>query len=141
MSKEHHQNGVIGQVEYKKRFSEIKWTDRDYHVQDNTDVAHKNVKIYCDTNLFPEIPFCGPHPNPHGARRLSKYYNLRFDPKLGHGICANFRIPCAFVGCTSMLEKPWIPSILLKNRRATNLSPTVLIGQLWGHITIGISLS
>ena len=37
----------------KKRFMEIKWTDRQYHVQDNSDVEHKYVKNYCNTNQFP----------------------------------------------------------------------------------------
>ena len=80
---------------------ERKWTDRQYHVQDNDDVAHQDVRIYCNI-------FCGPHSNPHGARGLSKHYHLRFDPKLGNGICAICRIPCACVACTSMLDKPWI---------------------------------
>ena len=57
-----------------------KWTDRDYHVQDNADFSDKEVKMYCDTKKFPELPFCGPHPNPHGSRGLSKNYHLRFDP-------------------------------------------------------------
>ena len=39
--------------------NKIKWIDREYHVQDNADVAHKEVKMYCDTNQFPELPFCG----------------------------------------------------------------------------------
>ena len=30
--------------------SKRKWTDREYNIQDNADVAHKDVKIYCDTN-------------------------------------------------------------------------------------------
>ena len=28
------------------------------------------------------MPFCGPHPNPHGARGLSKHYHLHFDQKM-----------------------------------------------------------
>ena len=87
--------------------SKRKWTDREYHVKDNADVVHKYLKMYCDTNQ----PFFCPHPKPHGARGLSKHYHLRFDPKLGHGICEIRRIPCAYVGCTSMLDKPWISGI------------------------------
>ena len=71
----------------------------------------KDVKIYCNTNQFPALTFCGPHSKPHGARGLSKNYHLRFDPKLAMGVCAICRIPCAFVACTSMLEKPWISGI------------------------------
>ena len=52
--------------------------------------------------------FSGPHSKPHGARGLSKHYYLRFDPKLGMGVCAIRRIPYACVACTSMVDKPWI---------------------------------
>ena len=65
----------------------------------------QRCKMYCNTNKFPELTFCGTHSKPHGARGLSKHYNLRFDPKLGMGECAIFRIPCACVSCTSMLKK------------------------------------
>ena len=94
-----------------KRASKRKWTDREYHVQDNSDVLHKDVKIYCDTNQFLALPFCGPHTKPHGSRGFSKYYHLLFDPKIGHGIYAIHRIPCACVGCTSIIDKPWIYGI------------------------------
>ena len=98
MSKEHRKHGVIDQGKYSKRASKRKWTDREYHIQDNADVAHKYVKIYCQTNQFPKLPFGGPHPKPHGARGLGKNYHLRFDINLGHGICAILRKPCACVG-------------------------------------------
>ena len=91
---------------------ERKWTERKYHVQDNAVVELKDVKIYCNTNQFPALPFCGPHSKPHGARGMNKHYNLRFDPKLGMGVCAIFRIPCACVACTSMIYKPWVSGIL-----------------------------
>ena len=67
--------------------------------------------MYCDTNQFLELPFCGPHPKPHEARGLSKHYSLRFDPKLGDGICEIRHIPCAYVACTSMLYQPCISGI------------------------------
>ena len=85
--------------ENKKRFMERKWTYRQYHVQDNADVELKYVKIYCNTNQFPELSFYGPHSKPHGARGLGKHYHLRFDPKLGMGICEIHLIPCACVDC------------------------------------------
>ena len=52
MSKEHHIHGVIDQGKYTKIASKIKFTDREYHVKDNSDVAHKYVKMYCYTNKF-----------------------------------------------------------------------------------------
>ena len=75
------------------------------------------MKIYCDTNQFPTLPFFGSYPKPHGERGLRKHYHLRFNPKLGHGICTIRRIPCACVACTSILEKPWIYGIL-SNKQA-----------------------
>ena len=95
---------------------ERRWTDRQYHIQDNADVAQKAVKFYCDTNQFPTLPVCGPHPKPHGARGLSKNHHLCFDPKLVHGICEIFRILCAGVSCTSMLDQLWISSIPSKKQ-------------------------
>ena len=71
----------------------------------------KGVKMYCNTNQFPELLFCGPHYKPHGERGLGKYYRFSFDPTLGIGECAIRRIPCAFVACTTMLDKPWISGI------------------------------
>ena len=86
---------------------ERKWKDRQYHVQDNADVELKDFKIYCNTNQFPLLSFSGPHSKPHGARGLSKHYHLRFDPKIGIGVCAIIRIPCACVAFKIMLDKPW----------------------------------
>ena len=90
---------------------ERKWTDRQYHVQYNADAERKDVKMYCNTNQFPELSFCGPHSKPHGARGLRKHYHLCFDPKLGMSICAYLFITCACVASTSMLDKPWISSV------------------------------
>ena len=80
-------------------------------MQDNDDVAHKYVKMYCDTNKFTALLLCGSHPKPHGARGLGKNYHISFDPNLGHGIRAIFRITCACVSCTSMLDQPWISGV------------------------------
>ena len=90
---------------------EIKWTDRKYHVQDNANVSHQDVKMYFNTNQLPALPFCGSHYKPHGARGMSKHYPLSFDPKIGNDVCAIFRIPCVCVACTSMLDKPCIHGI------------------------------
>ena len=58
-----------------------------------------SCSMYCNTNQFPELLFSGSYSKPHGARGFSKNYHLRFDPKLGMGVCAIRRIP------TSMLDK------------------------------------
>ena len=71
----------------------------------------KDVNVYCNINQFTELPLCGPHSKPHGERGLGKHYHLRFDPKLGMGKCAIFRIPCACVACTSILDKSCISGI------------------------------
>ena len=95
---------------------ERKWTDRQYHVQDNAYVAHQDVIMYCNTNKSPTLTFSVPHSKPHGARGLSKHYHLRFYPKLDNGACAIIRIPCACVSYTSMLDKPWISGIPSEKR-------------------------
>ena len=86
-------------------------TEREHHIQDNTDVAHIDAKIHCDTNQFPALPFCGYHSNPHGARGLGKHYHIGSYPNLGHSICEISRIPCACVSFTSMLDQPWISGV------------------------------
>ena len=45
----------------------------------NEDVDHQYGKMYCTTNQFPLLSFCGPNNKPHGAHRLGKYYHMRFD--------------------------------------------------------------
>ena len=71
----------------------------------------KDVKMYCNTNQFPTLPFCGSHPKPRGSRGLVKNYHIRFYPNLGNGICALCCIPCACVACTSMIDQPWISGV------------------------------
>ena len=44
--KEHCKNGVFYQGKNNKQFVERKWTDRQYHVQDNADVAHQDVEMF-----------------------------------------------------------------------------------------------
>ena len=78
LSKDYLKHGFIDHGKERKRSSKIKWTDREYHVQNNAYVAHKDVKMYCDTNRFPALPFCGSRPKPHGARSLGKNYHIRF---------------------------------------------------------------
>ena len=47
---------------------------------------------------------------------MSKHYHLRFNIKVGHGICAILRIPCACVSFTSILDQPWISGIPSKKQ-------------------------
>ena len=61
-----------------KQFMERKWTDIEYHVQDNSDVANQDVKMYCNTNQFPALPFYGPHSKPHVERGIGNNYHLCF---------------------------------------------------------------
>ena len=56
LKREHHKNGVFDRKK-KKRFMERKWTNIQYHVQDNSDVAHQDVRMYCNANQFPELDF------------------------------------------------------------------------------------
>ena len=129
MEGEHRKNGAIDQVKSRKIFMKRKWTERKYHIQDNADVELKYVKIYCNTYQFPALTFCGPYSKPHGSRGLDKHYHLIFYPKLGMGVCAILRIPCACVACTSMLEKSWISGIPSEKQKKINQLPSSIIGQ------------
>ena len=108
---EHHKNGVFDQGKNNKQFMEIKWTDRKYHVQDKTDVAHKYVRMYCNKNQSPALPFCGPHSKTNGTRVLSKHYHFFLDTELGNGVGEVIPIKCTCVACTSILYKPQIYGI------------------------------
>ena len=57
-------------------------------MQHNKKFDNQDVKMYCATNQFPELKFLGTHNKPHGVHGLGKHYHIRFDTKLGHGICA-----------------------------------------------------
>ena len=98
--------------------------------------------MFCNTNQFPSLPFCGPYTKPHGVRGLSKHYHVWFDITLGHGICAILHILCACVECTFMLDKPWIPG-LTPNKQlcywpVTDCSESPVIGSFnnWKIITL-----
>ena len=60
--KEHRKYGFIDQGKYRKRASKIKWMDKEYHVQDNADVAKKvwtfivNQPMYLPTVSFRVLP-------------------------------------------------------------------------------------
>ena len=73
-------------------------------MQEDINVAYKDIKIFCYTNKFPLLQFSVPHTKLHVVRSLSKYYYMVLYPKLGHGICAIYRIICASAECTSTLE-------------------------------------
>ena len=117
---------------------ERKWTERKYHVQDNSAVELKDVKMYCNTNQFPESPFCCPHSKPHGARGMSKHYHLRFDPKLAMGVCITCRIPFACVACTSMLDRTWISGIQERYKPVTKCTYWTVLGYFnnWNIILL-----
>ena len=74
------------------------------------------MKIYFNINQSPALPFFGPHPKTHGVRGLGKNHHLRFDKKLGHGICAIHRIPCSCVACALIPGKTCIHSITSKKQ-------------------------
>ena len=115
--------------ENKKQLLEGKWTERKYHVQNNDNVELKDVKMYCNTNKFPELSFSGLHSKPRGARGLIKHHHFRFDPKLGMGICAILRIPCACVTLHQCYTNLGYLVYNQINKRAINLSPSALILQ------------
>ena len=67
---------------------------------------------------------------------MSKHDHLGFDPKLGHGICAIRRIPCACVGCTSMLYKTWIKQAHYQPVTKCTYSPVMGSYKNWNIIEL-----
>ena len=61
---------------------EKKLTYRQCHVQDNSDVELKDVKIYCNANQFPELSFSGPHSKPRCSEKLhlQSYLEMLYIP-------------------------------------------------------------
>ena len=101
----------MDQGNYIKRASTWKFTEHDYHVQDNKYVLHTSVIISCVTTHFTEFSFCGMHVKSHGVIGLIKHYHLWLDTKLGHRNCAVRRITCACVTCNNTLGKTWDPGV------------------------------
>ena len=86
-------HGLIDHRKYREKFSNHKWTEREYHVQDRKDVQQKSVKMSCASTQFQTFLFYGPHTKPHGVRGPIKHYHLQLEPKLVHGKCSIRRIP------------------------------------------------
>ena len=65
---------------------------------------------------------------------MSKHYQLRFDPKLGNGVCVILRIQCDCVACTSMLDKTWVSGITSDKKErykpVTNCTYCPVLGPL-----------
>ena len=48
-----HKHGVIDKGKYKQQSGKWKWTEMDYHVQGDSDVSHKDVNMFLNTNQLP----------------------------------------------------------------------------------------
>ena len=74
---------------------------------------------------------------------MSKHYHLRFDTKIGHGICEINSIPCACSACTSILQKPWIsditPNKQARHQHIKNWTYWKIIGLFKNWNTIQLS--
>ena len=80
-------------------------------MQNNEDVDHQYVKMYCTTNKFPGLSFCGADNKPNGARGLGNHYHMSFHIKLGHVTCSIRCIPCECTQCIYTLDNPWGPGV------------------------------
>ena len=100
---------------------ENKWTDRQYHVQDNDDVAHPYVRTYCNTNQLSALPFVGPHSKPHDTWVLSKHYHFSHDLKLCNGICATSVYHVLVMHVHQFYTKPGYLVYHQMNKSAINL--------------------
>ena len=48
-----------------KRVSKLKWSDSEYHCKEIEDVGLSGIKMGCNSNQFPALPFCGTYTKPH----------------------------------------------------------------------------
>ena len=55
LSEPTHAHVLIDHGKDSKRSSKLKWTEREYHVQDRTYVQHQLVKIFICFNAVPSI--------------------------------------------------------------------------------------
>ena len=44
---------MINQGKYRKQGGKQKWTENEYHYQEDDDSTQKDVNIFCDTTQFP----------------------------------------------------------------------------------------
>ena len=109
-------NVVIDQGKYIKLSIKWKWTEQEYHVQEDNHMTHKVLKLLGAKTQFPLLQFCGTHEKPHGVQGLSKNCHILLDTKLGYVTCEIFQISCACSVCTSMLYKPWSPGVIQPNK-------------------------
>ena len=78
---------MIDQGKCRKREIIRKCTEQEYHVQDDDDETHKNVKMFCDTTQFPSFLCCVPHKNLHGVRGLRNNYHMKLIDDNGGWSC------------------------------------------------------
>ena len=112
----------------KKQESKGKWTEREYHVQNDAYILHKYVICFVIQKNLQHCHFVvhtQNHMVPEGL--------------VVHLICTILRIPCACYEFASMLYKTWIHGLTPKNNTATNLSLISLTGQFWAPSTTVIS--
>ena len=86
-------------------------------MQGDSDIPHKYLNMFCDTNQFPSLQLFVPHTKPNGIRGLIKNYLFWFNTRLGYGICEIGQITCICVECMSMLDKPWV-TFLAPNKQS-----------------------
>ena len=82
-----HTNMVLQITENTKNEIKQKSTNREYHVKQNKDVEHQDLKIYSSTNQFPELKFIWPHNKTHSVCGLGNHYHMCFDTKIVPGTC------------------------------------------------------
>ena len=72
-----------------------------YHIQDIKNVQHKDININWDYWKFPWHPVAAEKFETRGRNTIIFNYHYRVYPKLGEGVCAIFRIPCACPACVA----------------------------------------
>ena len=63
-----------------------------------------------DYQKFPRNPDAEEIFKMRGTNNIISCYHYRLYPKLGRGVCAIHRIPCACTDCVDQLAKYWLPN-------------------------------
>ena len=97
---------MIDHIKYRKWKIKCKWTEQEYHAQEDNVLMQKGVRMFYDTTKFPSLPFCVPHAKPHRFWGLRNHCHMRLGSKLRYETCAICQIHCECYACKSVLDKP-----------------------------------
>jgi hypothetical protein len=120
---ENRAEGVKSEGKYRKREESSSMKKRIYHVDEP-----------CERHQFENLAMvCKPwyKPKESQGHSLKFMYNFRADPKLGLGLTAIRRIPCACAACRSQLIQAWVPNVPPEEQPRYQTSPDCVFSEIF----------